>query len=285
VSALVDLLLLRPHEGPDLVALDALAGQVNQFLNLVRLAGRLFDGARAGLALLRTWLAARPVGESDLAPELLARFKSPAGHYVAYVTPRGSIWDVAFLDRFVGKLKQITPRVTGFPVTHQVYSRMVVRGFRQAMVYAFFAVVVLLALDFRRVHAVLLALLPLGLGFLLLQLLVWVAGVRYNYANIAAFPVLMGYGVSFGVNMVQRWMEDPSKTAFVAAATIGKGVVLSASTALAGLGSIAFARHRGVSTFGFLLLGSITLCLLLATLVLPVVIDLIYQRRGTRNVS
>jgi uncharacterized membrane protein YdfJ with MMPL/SSD domain len=245
----------------------------------------LWGGAQAGLALLHTWLAARPVGEDDLAPELLARFKSPDGHYVAYVTPRGSVWDVAFLDRFVGKLKQITPRVTGFPVTHQVYSRMVVRGFRQAMVYAFLAVVGLLALDFRRVHAVLLALVPLGLGFLLLQLLVWIANVRYNYANIAAFPVLMGYGVSFGVNMVQRWMEDPSKTAFVAAATIGKGVVLSASTALAGLGSIVLARHRGVSTFGFLLLGSITLCLLLATLVLPVVIDLIYRRGRTRDAS
>jgi hypothetical protein len=162
---------------------------------------------------------------------------------------------------------------------------MIVRGFRQAMAYAFLAVVILLAVDFRRVHAVLLALLPLGLGFLLLQLLVWIAGVRYNYANIAAFPVLMGYGVSFGVNMVHRWMEDQSKTAFVAAATIGKGVVLSASTALAGLGSIVFARHRGVATFGFVLLGSITLCLLLATLVLPIVIDLIYQRKGTRNAS
>ena len=57
-------------------------------------------------------------------------------------------------------------------------------------------------------EAVALALLPLGLGFLLLQLLVWLAGVQYNYANIAAFPVLMGYGVSFGVNMVQRWLED-----------------------------------------------------------------------------
>jgi len=245
----------------------------------------LFDGARVGTTLLHTWLAARPVGEGDLAPELLARFKSSAGHYVAYVTPRESIWDVAFLDRFVGKVKQIAPRVTGFPITHQVYSRMIVRGFRQAMAYAFLAVVILLALDFRRVHAVVLALLPLGLGFLLLQLLVWIAGVRYNYANIAAFPVLMGYGVSFGVNMVQRWMEDPKKTAFVAAATVGKGVVLSASTALAGLGSIVFARHRGVATFGFVLLGSITLCLLLATLVLPIVIDLIYQRRGKRNAS
>ena len=245
----------------------------------------LFDGARTGLGLVKTWLQAQPIGESDLAPELLARFKSTQGHFVAYVTPRGSVWDVAFLDRFVGKLKQITPRVTGFPVTHQVYSRMVVRGFRQAMVYAFLAVVLLLALDFRRVHAVLLALVPLALGFLLLQLLVWVAGVQYNYANIAAFPVLMGYGVSFGVNMVHRWLEDPHKTAFVATATIGKGVVLSASTALAGLGSIVLARHRGVSTFGFLLLGSISLCLLLATLFLPVVIDLIYQRKGKRDVS
>jgi hopanoid biosynthesis associated RND transporter like protein HpnN len=242
----------------------------------------LFDGAQTGSRMVKTWL---DVQEKDLAPELLARFKSSQGHYVAYVTPSGSVWDVAFLDRLVAKLKQITPRVTGFPITHQVYSRMVVKGFRQAMLYAFLAVVVLLALDFRRLNAVILALLPLGLGFLLLQLLVWLAGVQYNYANIAAFPVLMGYGVSFGVNMVQRWLESPNKTAFVATATIGKGVVLSAATALAGLGSIVVARHRGVSTFGFILLASISLCLVLATLVLPMVIDLVYQRKGTRNAS
>jgi predicted RND superfamily exporter protein len=77
-------------------------------------------------------------------------------------------------------------------------------------------------------------------------------------------------------------MENPSQTAFVAAATVGKGVLLSASTTLAGLGSIVLARHRGVSTFGFLLLASIILCLLMATLVLPVVIDLLYQRRPKR---
>jgi hopanoid biosynthesis associated RND transporter like protein HpnN len=245
----------------------------------------LFDAAQTGVQLVKTWLAAQPLVEKNLAPELLARFKSTQGHYVAYVTPRGSVWDVAFLDRMMAQLKQVTPRVTGFPVTHQVYSRMVVTGFRQAMLYAFLAVVVLLVLDFRRVNAVILALLPLGLGFLLLQLLVWLAGVQYNYANIAAFPVLMGYGVSFGVNMVQRWLENPTKTAFVATATIGKGVLLSAVTALAGLGSIVVARHRGVSTFGFLLLASISLCLVLATLVLPMVIDLIYQRKGNRDAS
>jgi len=219
------------------------------------------------------------VVESDLQPELLARFKSRAGRYVAYVVPKGSIWDVATLDRFVGQVRSITPRLTGFPATHQIYSRLVVRGFAQAMIYALIAVVVLLALDFRRARPVLLALLPLGLGFLVLQLVVYLAGVRYNYANIAAFPVLLGYGVAYGVNMVQRWMEDTRQTAFVAAATVGKGVLLSAATTLAGLGSIVLARHRGVSTFGFLLLASISLCLLAATLVLPVVIDLLYRRK------
>lgn len=241
---------------------------------------QLFAVAQQGLAMARRWLAARPIEESDVQPEVLARFKSKAGHYVAYVVPRGSIWDVALLDRFVGALERITPRVTGFPVTHRIYSRMVVRGFVQAMAYALVAVLILLALDFRRVRPVLLALLPLGLGFLLLQLVVWLAGVEYNYANIAAFPVLLGYGVAYGVNMVQRWMEDPGQTAFVAAATVGKGVLLSAATTLAGLGSIVLARHRGVSTFGFLLLVSITLCLLMATLVLPLVIDLLYRRRA-----
>jgi hypothetical protein len=115
----------------------------------------LFALGQKALGLVRTWLAARPLAARDLAPELLARFKSKTGRVVAYVTPRGSIWDVAFLDRFVGRLKSVTPRVTGFPITHQIYSRMVVRGFKQAMVYAFVAVVVLLALDFRRVRPVL----------------------------------------------------------------------------------------------------------------------------------
>ena len=234
------------------------------------------------MTLVHRWLEARPIAESDLQPELLARFKSKAGRYAAYVVPKGSIWDVGFLDRFVGHLQQITPHVTGFPITHQIYSRMVVRGFVQAMAYALVAVLLLLLLDFRRVRPVLLAILPLGLGFLLLQLVVYLAGIDYNYANIAAFPVLIGYGVAYGVNMVQRWMEDPGQTAFVAAATVGKGVLLSAATTLAGLGSIVLARHRGVSTFGFLLLVSISLCLLMATLVLPVVIDLLYRRGPDR---
>jgi uncharacterized protein len=245
----------------------------------------LFAGLGALVKQVQQWLSAGGVSETDLDPQVLAHFKSSAGHYVAYVSARESIWDVTALDRFVAALKASAAQVTGFPVTHQVYSRMVVRGFAQAMVYAFIAVMLLLYLDFRQVKATLLAVVPLGFGFLLLQLVLWLLGIEHNYASIAAFPVLLGYGVAYGVNIVHRWLENPRTTAFVSAYTIGKGVVLSSAAALAGVGSIIFARHGGVAAFGVVLFAGILLCLVLAALVLPAVIDLLYVRKGDHHGS
>ncbi|MBI5507654.1 MAG: MMPL family transporter [Deltaproteobacteria bacterium] len=238
----------------------------------------LFTAGRDLAALARTWVAIGPVTEADLAPEVLARFKSRAGHYAAYVFPKESIWDIDALDRFVAEVKEVTPRVTGFPITHQLSSRLVVRGVWQAMLYALLAVLLLLFFNFRRVDAVLLALLPLAAGMWLLQLVLWLLDIPYNYANLAAFPVLLGYGVSYGVNIVQRWRERPTETAFVAAYTVGKGVLLSAAAAAAALVSIVPARHAGVSTFGTVLLAGILLCFATAVLLLPAAIDLLIVR-------
>lgn len=263
--------------------LDEALGSADEKLALERTRAfeqNLFENATRMVALIHSWLDARPITEAQFAPEVLGRLKSPAGRYAAYVFPQESVWDVDALDRFMGQLKAITPNVTGFPATHQVHSRMVVTGFKQSMIYALIALIVLLALDFRRAHAVLLAITPLALSLLVLQLILWATGVSYNFASVAAFPVLLGYGVAYGVNMVQRWLENPGTTAFVSAYTVGKGVLLSAATTLAGVLSIVFARHQGVAAFGSILLFGIALCLLMAVLVLPTIIDLIYLRNG-----
>ena len=263
--------------------LDAALDSADDTLGLERTRAferNLFDNATRMVALIHSWLEARPITEAQFAPEVLGRFKSATGRYAAYVFPKESVWDVDALDRFMGQLKSITPNVTGFPATHQVHSRMVVTGFKQSMLYALIALIVLLALDFRRAHAVLLALAPLALGLLVLQLIIWATGTSYNFASVAAFPVLLGYGVAYGVNIVQRWLENPGTTAFVSAYTVGKGVLLSATTTLAGVLSIVFARHQGVAAFGSILLFGVALCLLMAVLVLPTLIDLIYLRKG-----
>lgn len=221
-----------------------------------------------------------PITEENLPKEILSRFKSPQGTYVALVSPTGSIWDINFLDSFVNGLKKITPNVTGFPITHKVYIRQAASAVIEAMIYSFLIILVLLIVDFKRVDGVLLALLPLFIGMMWIQSVMYIAKINYNVANIAGLPLLLGLGVVYGLRMVHRWKEDMTITAFAATKTTGRGLAFAALAILIGLGSIVPARHNGVSAFGLVLLFGIISCLFTALVILPAVIDLIYVIRN-----
>ncbi len=239
----------------------------------------LFASLGQVVDLVHKWLDATPLTEQSFPPELLARFKSPKGTYVAYVFPKGSIWDLEFLDLFVGELRQIDAGVTGFPVTHRVHARLAVDSLVQSVLYAFVLICALLLIDFRgRIGWVFLSLVPLVLGLLWAQGGLYLLKRSYNYANIAAVPLLMGLGVVYGVHMVHRWLENTRVTAFAAADTTGQAVGLSALTTIVGLLSIVFARHTGVATFGIVLLLGISMCLVTSVYVLPALIDLFNPR-------
>jgi hopanoid biosynthesis associated RND transporter like protein HpnN len=243
----------------------------------------LFEGISRLAALIGEWLDATPVTEASLPPDLLDRFKSPRGTYVAYVFPKGSIWDVDFLDRFVAGLKAITSNVTGFPVTHQLTSRVMVTSLLQAILYAFCIILVLLAIDFKRPIPVLLSLIPLGVGMLWVQGVMYVLGRNYDFASMPALPLLLGLGIVYGVHIVRRWMENPEMTAFAATVTSGRGVAFAAFTTMASLFSLIFSRHQGVASFGIIILIGILSSLIAALYVLPAVIDLIYLPRISRK--
>ncbi|MCX6348118.1 MAG: MMPL family transporter, partial [Candidatus Aureabacteria bacterium] len=236
----------------------------------------LFAEAVSLSRLIRDWLKSSPIGEDDLPPELLSRFKSPRGNYVAYVFPDGPIWDIDFLDRFVAQLKAVAPHATGFPITHQANSHVIVASLLKALVYALLMIVVLLALDFRRAVPVLLALVPLFLGVLWVQAIMYLLGRSYDFASLPGLPLVLGLGIVYGVHIVDRWMEHPRITAFAATLTSGEGVALAALTTIAGLAGLLFSRHKGVESFGIILIIGIASCMIAALYVLPAVIDLIY---------
>ena len=238
----------------------------------------IFDGLKGLSALTKEWLEAPPITENFFSPELLSRFKSPRGNYAAYVFPTGSIWDVEFLDRFVGELKDIAPNATGFPVTHRLTSRLMVSSLIQALIYAFGIILALLFLDFRRVIPVLLSLIPLGVGMLWVQGIMYLLGRDYNFASMPALPLLLGLSIVYGVHIVHRWLENPEITAFAATITSGRGVAFAALTTMASLVSLIFSRHQGVASFGIVILIGITSSLIAALYVLPAVIDLIYLK-------
>lgn len=236
----------------------------------------LFINFEKGTQIVRDSFNPTIITEATFPKEIINRFKSPQGTYVAMVSPKGSIWDIDFLDSFVKDLKKITPNVTGFPVTHRVYVRMAASAVLWAMLLSLTVIVILLIIDFRKISGVLLALMPLVLGMLWLQLVLYIFKIDYNVANIAGLPLLLGLGIVYGLRMVHRWREDMTITAFAATKTTGKGLAFAALAICVGLFSIVWARHNGVSAFGKILLIGIISCMFTALVILPAAIDYIY---------
>ncbi|HPV42021.1 MAG TPA: MMPL family transporter [Spirochaetota bacterium] len=236
----------------------------------------LFNNIEKGTQIIRESFNPSKITEETFPKEIISRFKSPQGTYVAMVSPKGSIWDIDFLDKFVNDLKKVTPNVTGFPVTHRVYVRQAASAVIEAMMWSFIVILILLVFDFRKVNEVLLALMPLIIGMLWLQLALFVLRIDYNVANIAGLPLLLGLGIVYGLRMVHRWREDKTITAFAATRTTGKGLAFAALAIMVGLFSIVPARHNGVSAFGEILLIGIISCVFTALIILPAAIDYIY---------
>ena len=244
----------------------------------------LFTNIEKGTQIIRESLNPAKITEETFPKEIISRFKSPQGTYVAMVSPKGSIWNIDFLDKFVNDLKSITPDVTGFPITHRVYVRMAASAIIWAMVLSLSVILILLIIDFRKVNEVLLALMPLIIGMLWLQLVMYIFRIDYNVANIGGLPLLLGLGIVYGLRIVHRWREDKSITAFAAVRTTGKGLAFAALAIMVGLFSIIPARHKGVSSFGMILFIGIICCMFTALVILPAAIDYIYLMKNKEKV-
>ena len=223
-----------------------------------------------------------PVTIDRIDPALRERFVSKSGKLATYVFPKGQIWDMDFLDRFLVQVEgaagevfgddQAKERTTGWGVVFQKTSRLIRSGFNQASWMAAFIVAVMLLIDFRQVKLVLLATTPLvvaiaaGLGGLGLL------GRDLNLASQISLPILLGVGVDYGILMTRRWLEDDGADLPHVVATIGSAISLAALTTLAGFGSLMFAKHRGLISFGEVLVIAILVGWLAALFGLPAVI-------------
>jgi predicted RND superfamily exporter protein len=221
----------------------------------------------------REWRSLEPVTEDLLPSGFVNRFRSSRGNYAAFVYPAGSVWEMEFLDTFLGELRSVAPDVTGFPVVSESNVGLLTKGIFQSLLLTVAVVIVLLAIDLRKWMLVIYALFPLLVGMSLLHAWLFVSGQQYNLASINGLPLLLG------LHIVHRWSEVPGQSAFAAVRTSGKAICLAGVTTMAGLASLTLCIHQGVATFGWMLLQGIV-CMLVASLfALPCAIDFFSVRR------
>lgn len=267
-----------------LAALDRLERAITQAkpevarANLAGAQNEILGGLRGAVALLTQSVSAPLLDEHrllTLLPESLRERLTRDGYHAVYVYPSRSLWSDGFLERFVAEVRDVDPDVTGFPVTYWETNLAIEGGFRRASLYAVLALCFLLLVDFRSLRYTVFALLPLGIGMAWMWGSMSLLGIRYNFANIIAFPLIIGIGVASSVHVLHRYKQEGERDIVPVIEHTGLAILLSAATTMVGFGSLSLASHRGAASLGQVLLIGVGACLATSTLLLPALLHVL----------
>jgi predicted RND superfamily exporter protein len=119
---------------------------------------------------------------------------------------------------------------------------------------SFIVIIIIMVLVLRSVHDVLMTLAPLVLSGLLTLATCVVLGLRLNFANVIALPLLLGIGVAFNIYFVVAWRHG--QRCFLAS-SLTRAVIFSAATTASGFGTLWLSIHPGTASMGELLMISL----------------------------
>ena len=240
----------------------------------------LFDDLRTTFQTLQKHDDRAPLRIADLPPALRDRFVGVTGKFLLQVYPKKNVWQHDNQKEFVKTLRRELdpqdtnlPNITGTPVQLLEYTTLLKNSYITAAWYSLAAIAVMVFFHFRSLTAVVLALIPVGLGTLWLVGLMGWHGVPFNPANIMTLPLVIGIGVTNGIHILNRYAEE--RTPGILARSTGKAVLVSGLTAIAGFGSLILAQHRGIHSLGYIMAVGIAMCMIAALTFLPALLNLI----------
>ncbi|MFQ5689538.1 MAG: efflux RND transporter permease subunit [Gemmatimonadota bacterium] len=225
------------------------------------------------LRALRASLSPDPVAFQSLPEDLVRQWVSETGAYRVEIRPRGRLESSAALRRFVEEVTAQAPDATGPPVSEFETGRVVVRSFRQALLWAVLATAALLLILLRSFVATLLVLAPLALASAMTGAASAGFGLPFNFANVITLPLLLGVGVDNGIHMVHRIRAAPPADGNLLATSTARAIVFSSLTTIAGFGNLAFAAHRGMASMGRLLTLGMLAVLFSTLVILPALLS------------
>jgi predicted RND superfamily exporter protein len=222
-----------------------------------------------------------PLRIEDLPAVLRNRFVGVTGKLVLQVYPEENVWQREHQEEFVRQLRTVDPNATGTPVQLLEYTSLLKKSYEQAALYSLAAIALLVLIHFRSLASVLLALLPVAVGCTWLAGMMGWLGIPFNPANIMTLPLVIGIGVTNGIHILNRFAEE--QTPNILAKSTGKAVLVSGLTTIAGFGSLALAKHRGIESLGWMMATGVATCMIAGLTFLPALLNLLSRWNGTKK--
>ena len=215
---------------------------------------------------LRQSLRAKPINLKSLPQGLLRDWITQDGRERVDILPKGNPNDDKTITTFARAVLVAEPTATGQAVEILKWAKTMIRALIQAAAIAICAIAVLLWIPLHRIGDVLLTLVPLLVAGLATLEISALTDFKLNYANIIAFPVLLGVGVAFKIYYIIAWRRG--ETDFLQSA-LTRAVFFSALLTGTAFGSLWLSSNPGMSSMGKLLALSLACTLASAVLFQP----------------
>jgi len=235
-----------------------------------------FDDVRSSFHSLKNENIDAPLTVLNLPAPLRDQFVGENGEFLLQVFPKADVWQRPNQAKFVADLRTIDPNATGAPVQLYEYESLLKHSYIQAAWYALIAIAIMVFIHFRSLVAVFLALLPVAIGTLWLAGMMGCFNIQFNLANIMTLPLVIGIGVTNGIQILNRFAEE--RTPGILSRSTGKAVLVSGLTAIAGFGSLVLAKHLGIRSLGEVMAMGIALCMIAGLTFLPAFLNLLGRR-------
>ncbi len=197
--------------------------------------------------------------------------------YLVTVFPKNHIWEERNLRQFQSKTQKISSNITGMPIIAIGFFDLVGERGKLAIIYGAIAIIIFLLLDFRSLKYTLLAVIPLIVGTCWMLGGMALLGMKLNYMNFMALPLILGIGIDYGVHILHRYHLEGRGSVPVILKYTGRAILLTSLTTMIGFGSMAFATMRGTASMGLVLVLGVGACFLSSAIVLPALIA-IYEK-------
>jgi hypothetical protein len=218
------------------------------------------------LRQVRDLLSAEHVTLDTLPPALKRDWVAPDGEVRIEARPSGDGNDNSVLHRFVDAVRKVAPGASGAPVFIVEAAATIVKAFFQAAVWSLLSIALILFVALRRWQDVALTLVPLLVAILFTLEICVAIGLKLNFANIIALPLLLGVGVAFKIYYVMAWRAGQHN---FLQSSLTRAVFFSACTTATAFGSLWFSHHPGTSSMGKLMALSLLTTLSAAVLFQP----------------
>jgi uncharacterized protein len=248
-----------------------------------KIRSELDDGRREQIDKLLGPDDLSPIRAGDLPHSFTAGLRDRDGTLgrtlLVFPRPTESLWRAKEIHDFVHELRQagasaLAPgdrpgRVAGsIPLSDDIIAS-IDRDAPLASLVAFAAVVGIVVVVLRGKRASLHVIGSLVVGLLWLVGAMTLFDVKVNFCNFVAYPITIGIGVDYSVNVITRYVQDGERDVTDAIRSTGAAVGLCSLTTMIGYASLLLAKNRALYLFGLTaVFGEIT-CLTAAVIALP----------------